>query len=100
MRVQLSSATSHEIEQGLAAGDLDAGLTYLDNGPLQDVASLPLWRVRYLLVFPAGLLPVESGARRSSHSAQPSTRTAKVMGRPESADTVSRSVRPRSSGCV
>ena len=35
------------------AGELDAGLTYLDNEPLPDVARSPLWRERYLLVVDA-----------------------------------------------
>lgn len=70
MRVQLSSATTREIAQGLAAGDLDAGLMYLDNEPLPDVVSLPLWRERYLLVCPAGLLPVESVSVTWARAAQ------------------------------
>ncbi len=50
MRVQLRSMTSREIAHGLEHGDLDAGLTYLDNEPLSDVVSLGLWRERYLIV--------------------------------------------------
>jgi DNA-binding transcriptional LysR family regulator len=50
MRVQLRSMTSREIAHGLTHGELDAGLTYLDNEPLADVDSLGLWRERYLLV--------------------------------------------------
>lgn len=50
MRVQLRSMTSREIAQGLERGELDAGLTYLDNEPLADVDTLALWRERYLVV--------------------------------------------------
>lgn len=50
MRVQLRSMTSREIAHGLEHGDLDAGLTYLDNEPLADVDTLGLWRERYLVV--------------------------------------------------
>lgn len=57
MRVQLTSLTSREIAHGLAAGELDAGLTYLDNEPLTDVDSVALWREIELLVCPEELLP-------------------------------------------
>lgn len=50
MHVELRSLTSREIAAGLTSGTLDAGLTYLDNEPLEDVAALPLWHERYLLV--------------------------------------------------
>jgi DNA-binding transcriptional LysR family regulator len=50
MRVQLHSMTSREIAHGLEHGDLDAGLTYLDNEPLLGVDTLGLWRERYLVV--------------------------------------------------
>jgi DNA-binding transcriptional LysR family regulator len=50
MRVQLWSMTSREIAHGLEHGELDAGLTYLDNEPLADVDTLGLWRERYLVV--------------------------------------------------
>lgn len=57
MHVQLRSMTSREIAQGLAAGELDAGLTYLDNEPLPDVETMALWRETYLLVCPEHALP-------------------------------------------
>jgi DNA-binding transcriptional LysR family regulator len=53
MRVTLRSATSREISTGLETGELDAGLTYVDNEPLVDVDARPLWRERYLLLTPA-----------------------------------------------
>ena len=52
MRVRLTSMTSRQIAYGLEHGELDAGMTYLDNEPLVLVDTLPLWRERYLLVTP------------------------------------------------
>jgi DNA-binding transcriptional LysR family regulator len=54
VRVRWTSMTSRGIAHGLAHGDLDAGLTYLDSEPLAAVDTLPLWREHYLLVTPAG----------------------------------------------
>ena len=53
MRVTLHSMTSREIAHGLAHGELDAGLTYLDNEPLEGVDMRPLWHERYLLLAPS-----------------------------------------------
>jgi DNA-binding transcriptional LysR family regulator len=53
MRVRWISMSSRQIASGLEHGEIDAGLTYLDNEPLADVDTLPLWRERYLLVMPA-----------------------------------------------
>jgi DNA-binding transcriptional LysR family regulator len=50
MCVEVRSLSSREIAAGLRAGTLDAGLTYLDNEPLQEVHTLPLWREHYYLV--------------------------------------------------
>lgn len=58
MRVRHLSMSSREIAKKLAGGDIDAGLTYLDNEPLTDVATSPLWVERYFLVCPAENLPV------------------------------------------
>ena len=52
MRVRLTSMTSRQIAYGLEHGELDVGMTYLDNEPLVLVDALPLWRERYLLVTP------------------------------------------------
>ncbi len=49
MRVADRRCRSRQIAHGLAHGEIDAGLTYLDNEPLADVDTLPLWRERYLL---------------------------------------------------
>jgi DNA-binding transcriptional LysR family regulator len=43
------SLTSREIERGQLAYELEAGLTYLDNEPLAQVRSVPLYVERYLL---------------------------------------------------
>jgi DNA-binding transcriptional LysR family regulator len=48
------SLSSIEIQRGLDAAELDAGLTYLDNEPLRNVRTYPLYGERYLLLTPAG----------------------------------------------
>jgi DNA-binding transcriptional LysR family regulator len=53
MRVRLMSLNSRQIAHGLEHGELEAGLTYLDNEPLARVDAVPLWSERYLLVTPA-----------------------------------------------
>jgi DNA-binding transcriptional LysR family regulator len=52
--LRLQSMTSRQIATGLAQGEIDAGLTYLDNEPLVGVDALALWRERLLLVVAAG----------------------------------------------
>src|SRR3954470_4245874 len=49
MRVRLMSLNSRQIAYGLEHGELEAGLTYLDNEPLADVESIALWQEHYLL---------------------------------------------------
>jgi DNA-binding transcriptional LysR family regulator len=51
--IRLQSMTSRQIAMGLTNGELDAGLTYLDNEPLPGVDALPLWREQLLLVVDA-----------------------------------------------
>jgi DNA-binding transcriptional LysR family regulator len=46
------SHSSIEIQRGLDAGELDAGLTYLENEPLRNVRTHPLYRERYMLLTP------------------------------------------------
>jgi DNA-binding transcriptional LysR family regulator len=53
VRIRLQSLTSRQILHGLVHGELDAGMTYLDNEPLPDVDTLPLWRERLWLVVDA-----------------------------------------------
>jgi len=54
MRVRLLSMSSRQIAHGLEHGEIEAGLTYLDNEPLERVDTVPLWREQYRLVAPAG----------------------------------------------
>ncbi len=53
MRVQWLSMNSAQIAHGLEHGEVDAGLTYLDNDPIEHADVLPLWREGYRLVVPA-----------------------------------------------
>ncbi len=50
MHVEVVSLSSREIERRLAAFEIDAGLTYLDNEPLGNVRTVPLYRERYVLL--------------------------------------------------
>jgi DNA-binding transcriptional LysR family regulator len=52
--LKVLSLSSIEIQRGLDAAELDAGLTYLDNEPLHNVRAYPLYGERYLLLTPAG----------------------------------------------
>ena len=51
--ITINSLSSMEIQRGLDDFTLDAGLTYLDNEPLSHVRTLPLYRERFHLFFPA-----------------------------------------------
>jgi len=65
---EVTSMTSVQIQRGLKSFDLEAGLTYLDNEPLANVRSLPLYQERYvLLTSSAG--PLGSRDRVSWHEA-------------------------------
>src|SRR6476646_7916495 len=50
MHVEVLSLSSREVERRLDAFELDAGLTYLDNEPLGNVRTVPLYRERYVLL--------------------------------------------------
>jgi DNA-binding transcriptional LysR family regulator len=52
--LKVLSHSSVEIQRGLDAAELEAGLTYLDNEPLGNVRAYPLYRERYMLLTPAG----------------------------------------------
>jgi DNA-binding transcriptional LysR family regulator len=52
LRATIRSLSSREIERGLHEGQLDAGLTYLENEPLRGVRRQPLYEERYLFVAP------------------------------------------------
>jgi DNA-binding transcriptional LysR family regulator len=46
--VEIRSMTSRAIERALEAFEIDAGVTYLDNEPLQHVRKVTLYRERYV----------------------------------------------------
>jgi DNA-binding transcriptional LysR family regulator len=48
--VDVQSMTSRAIQRHLDALELDGGMTYLDNEPLENVRRLPLYREHYLFV--------------------------------------------------
>jgi DNA-binding transcriptional LysR family regulator len=54
LTLSVRSLTSREIERGLGAFELDAGLTYLDHEPLSGMLSVPLYSERYILVTRTG----------------------------------------------
>jgi DNA-binding transcriptional LysR family regulator len=49
-QVEIRSMTSRAIERALEAFELDAGVTYLENEPLQHVRKVPLYHERYVFV--------------------------------------------------
>jgi DNA-binding transcriptional LysR family regulator len=51
--LKLLSQTSIEIQRGLDEGWLEAGLTYLENEPLQNVRAHPVYRENYIFLTPA-----------------------------------------------
>jgi DNA-binding transcriptional LysR family regulator len=53
-QVEIRSMTSRAIERALEAFEIDAGVTYLENEPLQNVRKVPLYRERYVLVVGRG----------------------------------------------
>lgn len=52
VKIDIRSATSRQIQQGLHDFDLDAGMTYLANEPLENVRKIRLYDERYVLVVP------------------------------------------------
>jgi DNA-binding transcriptional LysR family regulator len=48
--VEIRSLSSRAIQRDLDAFELDAGITYLENEPLENVRRLPLYRERYVFV--------------------------------------------------
>ncbi|HVW19359.1 MAG TPA: LysR substrate-binding domain-containing protein, partial [Solirubrobacteraceae bacterium] len=66
MRVQIRSMRSRDIAAELASGELDAGVTYLDNEPLEDVDTLALWNEGYLLVRAGGEATTTTWAQAAS----------------------------------
>jgi DNA-binding transcriptional LysR family regulator len=52
--ISIYSLSSIEIQRGLDDFSLDAGVSYLDNEPLANVRTIPLYYERYFLFTPAG----------------------------------------------
>jgi DNA-binding transcriptional LysR family regulator len=52
--VTVLSHTSHEIQRGIDEFELDAGVTYLDNEPLERVRAKPIYSEEYVFLTPAG----------------------------------------------
>lgn len=50
VRIMVTSQTSIEIQRGLSQYGLDAGVTYIDNEPLANVRTVPLYPEQYLLL--------------------------------------------------
>src|SRR5262245_38215938 len=49
-KVEIRSMASRAIERALEAFEIDAGVTYLENEPLEHVRKVPLYRERYVFV--------------------------------------------------
>ena len=54
LTLSVRSLTSREIERGLGAFELDAGLTYLDHEPPADMLTAPLYAEHYIFLARAG----------------------------------------------
>ena len=54
LTLSVRSLTSREIERGLSAFELEAGLTYLDHEPPADMLTAPLYAEHYVFLAPAG----------------------------------------------
>ncbi len=54
LSVAVRSITSRKIAEGLDAFELDGGITYLENEPIEHVRRVPLYRERYKLAVPRG----------------------------------------------
>lgn len=52
--VEVRSMTSRAIQRGLDTFEIDGGLTYLENEPLDGVRRAPLYHERYVLACPSG----------------------------------------------
>jgi DNA-binding transcriptional LysR family regulator len=52
--VEVMSMTSRSIQKALDSFEIDAGVTYLDNEPLEHVRRIPLYKERYIFVTRGG----------------------------------------------
>jgi DNA-binding transcriptional LysR family regulator len=53
VEIDETETTSNDIRRRLAAFELDAGITYIDNDPLEHVRTLPIAKERYVIAMPA-----------------------------------------------
>lgn len=60
--IEIQSLTSRCIQHGLDAFELDGGVTYLDNDPLEHIRSQPLYDERYVFVTQRGAAQANAGA--------------------------------------
>jgi len=72
VRVHIKSMSSRAIQHGLDSFELDGGLTYLENEPLENIKPLPLYHERYIFVCRADHpLAAQTSVSWSSALAQP-----------------------------
>lgn len=61
LSIQIHSATSSQVRQGIEDYSLHAGVTYLDGEFPATIATKPLYEERYVLLAPSGLAPRKTG---------------------------------------
>jgi DNA-binding transcriptional LysR family regulator len=52
--IDIQSMTSRAIQRGIDSFEIECGLTYLDNEPLENVRQVPLYRERYVFITKRG----------------------------------------------
>jgi DNA-binding transcriptional LysR family regulator len=55
--IEIQSMTSRAIQKALDAFEIDGGVTYLDNEPLENVRRVPLYRERHVFDLSAARKP-------------------------------------------
>ena len=68
--IDIQSMTSRAIQHGVDSFEIDAGLTYLDNEPLENVRRLPLYRERYVFITRRGARYAERSTIRWAEAVQ------------------------------
>jgi len=68
--ITVLSLNSHEIEQGIANFELEAGVTYLDNEPLSHVRAKPLYTEDYVFLTKANHTFADAAAMRWADAAE------------------------------
>ena len=54
VKIDVQSMTSRAIQRGIDSFEIECGLTYLDNEPLENVRCVPLYRERYVFITKRG----------------------------------------------